>query len=276
MADDHEAAPAVAVVGHVEWLMHARGSFPAKGEIALVTDVLEEPAGGGAVTAVKAARLGARCLFFTALGDDAAGTASAERLRELGLELHAARRPMPQTRALSVSGPDGDRSIAVIGGAVGPAGDDDLPWPLIASCDAAYFTGYDERSLRAARAARVLVSTARRAHVLRPSDVALDVLVMSANDPGERLDPADLAVAPRIVMRTDGSRGGTWETRAGERGHWESVAPPGPVIDTYGAGDSFLAGVMVGLARNLPIGAAAALGAEAAARCVTARGGLAR
>lgn len=50
------------------------------------------------------------------------------------------------------------------------------------------------------------------------------------------------------------------------------VAAPGPVIDTTGAGDSFLAGLVVGLANGLGAVDAARLGAAAAACCVTRRG----
>lgn len=50
------------------------------------------------------------------------------------------------------------------------------------------------------------------------------------------------------------------------------IPAPEPVIDTTGAGDSFLAGLVVGLIRGMPIPAAARLGAAAAACCVTRAG----
>ena len=50
------------------------------------------------------------------------------------------------------------------------------------------------------------------------------------------------------------------------------VEPPGPVVDTTGAGDSFLAGLVVGLVRGMPVEAAARLGAATAACCVTRAG----
>lgn len=50
------------------------------------------------------------------------------------------------------------------------------------------------------------------------------------------------------------------------------IPAPGPVVDTTGAGDSFLAGLVVGLVRGMPVGAAARLGAAAAACCVTRAG----
>lgn len=50
------------------------------------------------------------------------------------------------------------------------------------------------------------------------------------------------------------------------------IPAPGPVVDTTGAGDSFLAGLVVGLGRGLPVEAAARLGAATAACCVTRAG----
>lgn len=50
------------------------------------------------------------------------------------------------------------------------------------------------------------------------------------------------------------------------------IPAPGPVVDTTGAGDSFLAGLVVGLVRGMPVEAAARLGAATAACCVTGVG----
>ena len=50
------------------------------------------------------------------------------------------------------------------------------------------------------------------------------------------------------------------------------VPAPGPVIDTTGAGDAFLAGLVVGLLRDMPVAHAGLLAAATAACCVTAAG----
>ncbi|MAV34342.1 MAG: hypothetical protein CMJ59_02695 [Planctomycetaceae bacterium] len=52
-----------------------------------------------------------------------------------------------------------------------------------------------------------------------------------------------------------------------------AVSPPGPVVDTTGAGDAFLAGLISGLLRKLDLPSAARVGAAAGACCVTGRGG---
>ena len=41
---------------------------------------------------------------------------------------------------------------------------------------------------------------------------------------------------------TEGANGGSYVTADGRRERYEAVRPPGPVVDTYGAGDSFVAG----------------------------------
>ena len=50
---------------------------------------------------------------------------------------------------------------------------------------------------------------------------------------------------------------------------------PGPVIDTTGAGDSFLAGLLTGIIRGMPLREAGILGAATAACCVTGLGAIA-
>lgn len=264
--------PRVAVVGHVEWVTHARGTIPEAGQIAHLEDPLDEPAGGGAVTAVQVARLGADCRFYTALSDDRCGEASRHLLTAAGVTVIAAPRGQAQTRALTVVDASGERTILVTGERLSPRIADPLPWDDLDRCDGAFFTGDDPRTLVAARSARHLVVTARRLASLVASGVQADVLVASASDPDEAFDPADLPVAPRAVVFTEGRGGGRIVEGETER-RFAAVPPPGPVVDTYGAGDSFAAGLTVGLARGLPLDEAVALGARAGATALTARGG---
>lgn len=55
----------------------------------------------------------------------------------------------------------------------------------------------------------------------------------------------------------------------------DPVSPPGPVVDTTGAGDAFYAGLIAGLLNGLDTAAAGRLGAAAGACCVTGLGGAA-
>jgi sugar/nucleoside kinase (ribokinase family) len=69
-----------------------------------------------------------------------------------------------------------------------------------------------------------------------------------------------------------GVRGVHLSPLPGSEVHVRSVTPPGVVVDTTGAGDAFLAGLIVGLCRGLPVEEAGSLGAAAAACCVTKAG----
>jgi sugar/nucleoside kinase (ribokinase family) len=69
-----------------------------------------------------------------------------------------------------------------------------------------------------------------------------------------------------------GSRGALLHSAAGEFFSIDPVAPPGPVLDTTGAGDAFYAGLLCGLLRGLPVDQAGRLAAAAGACCVTALG----
>ncbi len=267
--------PRVAVVGHVEWLTHGRGVFPLPGEITRLADPFDEPAGGGAVSAAQVAKLGAECLFLTALGSDWAGTATSARLGEEGVTVLAAVREEAQTRAVSATGPTTDRAIVVIGEQISSRIEDPLPWDDLAGCDAAYFTGHDSATLAAARRARTLVVTSRRLRVLIESGVRADVLIASAADPSETVDPGALPVAPAAIVWTEGARGGRYELADGGGGRWDPAPVPGPAVDSYGCGDSFAAGLTVGLARGLDLEGALALGARCGAACLTGRGALA-
>lgn len=266
--------PRVAVVGHVEWVTHGIGLMPLPGEITYLEEPFDEPAGGGGVSAAQVPKLGAECLLFTALGTDHSGDAALERLGAEGVTVLAARRDEPQTRALSATAADGDRAIAVIGRSMSARIEDALPWDDLAGCDAAYFTGHDSATVAAARRAEVLVVTTRRLRQLVESGARADVLIASDSDPSEAVDPAALPVPPGVVVWTQGARGGRYETADGRSGRWEPAPPPGPPVSSYGAGDSFAAGLTVGLARGLELDAALALGARCGAACLTGRGAL--
>jgi ribokinase len=266
--------PRVAVVGHLEWVTHGRGSMPRPGRITYLADPFDEPAGGGGVSASQVPKLGAECLFFTALGADHSGDSALARLEAEGVTVLAARRAEPQTRALSATDEDGDRAIAVIGGPMSARIEDALPWDDLAGCDAAYFTGHDSATVAAARRATHLVVPTRRLTQLIESGVRADVLVASDSDPTEAVDPATLPVPPAVIVWTEGARGGRYLTDDGRAGRWDPAPPPGPAVDSYGCGDSFAAGLTVGLARGLDLDDALALGARCGAACLTGRGAL--
>ena len=186
----HLRIGALAVIGHQEWVTFLQvDALPRPGLISRAARSLEEPAGAGAVVAVQLARLtGTTVPFFTALGRDAIGRRSVERLRELGVDPHVAWRDQPSRRGLSLVDHTGDRAITVIGERLTPTAEDSLPWELLQDCDGVFVSATDADGLRRARAARVLTATPRlRLPVLQGAAVQLDALIGSALDPGEQL-----------------------------------------------------------------------------------------
>jgi ribokinase len=262
----------VAVVGHVEWVEFLRvPHVPGAGEIVHATEWWSEPAGGGAVAAVQLAKLAGSAEFFTALGDDELGHRAFEQLSGLGLNVHAAWRNEHQRRAETFVDGRGERTITVIGDRLVPRGSDPLPWDELGEMDGVYFTGGDVEALRRARSARVLTATPRAFETLRDAHMELDAVIGSGRDPGEAYDPAELDPPARLRVSTLGREGGVAEPG----GPFAAAPVPGSVVDAYGAGDSFAAGLTYGLAAGMSVPDSIALAARCGAAALTGRGAFA-
>jgi ribokinase len=260
----------VAVVGHVEWVEFARvESVPRPGEIAHALETWEEPAGGGAVAAVQLARLAGSCVFFTALGADEHGRRSQAELKRRGIELRAIPDAEPTRRAFTYIDETGERTITVLGEKLRPRGGDTrLPWRELAGLDAVYFVSGDAEALHHARLARILVATARELPTLREAGVQLDALVGSGEDEGELYRPGELDPPPHVVVTTSGGLGG-WVQPGGP---FRPSPVPGTVVDAYGCGDCFAAGLTFALGRGDSTEDAVALAARCGAAVMTGRG----
>jgi ribokinase len=247
------------VVGHVEWTEFALvDHVPRAGQIAHGNELWSGPAGGGAVVAAQIRKLAGACDFFTALGEDELGEASVRRLGELGLVLHVEWFGSTR-RALTLVDEHGERTIVTVGPKLRPRG------PLeLGGYDLVFFIAGEAAVLPSARAASFLAATPRELPTLLAGGVRLDLLVGSGTDPGERYDGG---LEAGLVVRTDGARGATADGR-----RFAAVPPPGPVVDTYGAGDSFSAALAYALARGDDLDAALRLAAAAGASVITGRG----
>ena len=120
--------------------------------------------------------------------------------------------------------------------------------------------------LRQARRARVLGATPRLGlAVLQQASVTLDALIGSGLDPGEQVPENCLDPAPVIRIATEGAAGGVLIPG----GRFDAVPLPGAMVESYGCGDSFAAGVTAGLSAGWTIGEAVRLGARCGAACAT-------
>jgi ribokinase len=264
----------VAVVGHVEWVRFARVEHvPVAGEVVHASDPFEEPAGGGAVAAVQLARLAGEALFITALGDDEHGHRSVARLGELGVDVRAVFTQEPSRSAVTLVDQAGERTITTFGPRLDPRGEDaGEDWDALEGVDAVYFTAGDVAALRRARAsARVLVASPRARGALGQG-VPLDALVLSSKDEVELGEAGDALDEAHLVVWTEGAHGGHYRDTAGASGRWAAVPAPGEVVDSYGCGDSFVAGLTYGLGAGLEVPDALALAARCGAVCLTGHG----
>jgi len=136
-----------------------------------------------------------------------------------------------------------------------------------------------------ARGCKTALDAAGQGGAMQPLDRILphlDVYVPSlaeaahqtgTDDPRKIIEAYRKCGAPGIVGVKLGRRGVMLSGAAGQYVKVPVVEPPGPVVDTTGAGDSFYAGLLTGLLKGLPLDKAGRLGTAAGACCVAAVGG---
>ena len=93
----------------------------------------------------------------------------------------------------------------------------------------------------------------------------LDALIGSALDPGEHVPENSFNPAPAVQITTEGEAGGVLSPG----GRFDAVPLPGPMVESYGCGDSFAAGVTAGLSAGWTTHQAVMLGARCGAACAT-------
>ena len=266
------AGPRIGVVGHVEWVLFGyAAAVPDAGDIVHLRDPFEEPAGGGAVVAIALARAGADVIFCTALAQDTEGAATRMRMADEGVDLRVGPRPGRQARAMTILDDGGDRTIIVSAPNAYPRADDPLRWEDLADCSAVYATCGEPSGIVEARRAPILVCSARQMDALVESGVRADIVIGSMSDRGEQIDFRILGRHTSAIVLTDGARGGRWMS-TDDSGIWQRQELPGEAMDSYGAGDTFAAGLTYALGRGLGLHDAVEVAARWGAAAVCHRG----
>jgi ribokinase len=242
--------------------------------------------GQGANVAAWLAALGAPVVLLTRVGDDVPGREAVRELSARGVDVRAEVDPELSTGCCVVLvEPDGERTMLPDPGANDvPVA---LPEGLLVAGDHLHVAGYSLLRRGSRSGALAALSAARAAGATTSLDPSSAALLGPGSFAGVRVDlvrcnedelraltggddpEALLALADEVVV-THGPSGATWTD--GTSAH-SVPAEPATLVDTVGAGDAFVAGLLWARARGSGPREALAAGCHAAARAVAAPGG---
>lgn len=238
--------------------------LPAPGETVLGASFQTAPGGKGANQAVACARAGGKVSFFGALGDDPYAEPLRAALRESGVRDLTIRLPVPTGAAFISVSEAGENAITVASGANALLQPEQLPdlAPyrfLVLQLELPLETVQAYAAQGRAAGLQVVLNAAP-ARTLSPGLLAqVDVLVVNrgelealagAGEVREQLARVR-ALGPSTVLVTLGAAGSLarWE------GGWaEQPGRPAQVVDTTGAGDTYVGSLVAALSegRDLP------------------------
>ncbi len=256
-----------AVIGHVEWINFLEVDYlPKAGLICHSKRSLELPAGGGGVIARTLREITTGDVhFFTSLGNDFYGIQTKEIFEKMGIHLHVAWRNSSTRKGFSLVDKSGERSITIVGDRLAPSSKDNLNWNLLKEMDGIFITAGDEEIFKKSRSCSILCTTPRVGiKIISNSKVFLDALIGSNLDPDENFSLSDLTNIPKYIIKTEGKDGGILFPG----GRFKAVKNNIPIVDSYGCGDSFAAGILFGLASNWNIDKTVKLGTVLGGNCI--------
>lgn len=267
----------VLVVGAASWntLLHLPALPPPRSHSLVADRTVETVGGTSAGKALTLAALGHEVHLHTLLGDDPPGERVRDRLAAAGVHLHVDASVTGTEQHVNLMARDGGR-LSIYRNVLTPATGLDLEpvVELARTCDAVL--------LDIADYARRLIAPLGAAGVGFWSDLhdwdgvqgyhrdfaeAADTLVLSADnlaDPGPVC--RTLSGPGRLVVCTDGARGAT--AYVGEQVLALPAEPTRDVVDTNGAGDAFVAGLLHGTLLGWPLTRSLRAGAVAGAAVV--------
>jgi sugar/nucleoside kinase (ribokinase family) len=236
----------------------------------------------GAGVALAADALGLRVALVDVIGDDPAGEVVRAALARTGVHPVLRTDPRGTRRSVNLVDPTGRRMSLYDprGGWTGRPPFDPGELARLAGASAHVHVSIMDWSpgllpaLRAGLPAGVSVSTdlhdwdgVNDYH--RPFLAAADLVFVSGVRLGERAHRLATGDRPRTVVVTHGDRGAVLTGPDGPAERVAAATPPGPVVDTNGAGDAYAVGFIAGRLRGLPDSDAARYAAEVAAAACT-------
>jgi len=254
--------------------------------------------GSAAITAVAAARLGARVELVAAIGDDAAGQFMLAELRRAGVGTGhvVVRGDLPTGMSVALSR-GGDRAILTAPGGIATLTADDIPAGLLAGARHVHLSSYflmEERLapglpavFAAARAAGAVTSLdtnwdpsgrwggARLREVLAQTDLLLPNEAEALRIAGAATLDEAVATLTAGGASVAVKRGGDGAILVAGGVRYQATLPATRVVDTTGAGDCFNAGLITALLAGRGPADALALACAAGAGSTSAVGGTA-
>lgn len=288
----------VVVVGSLNVDIAGRvARHPGPGETVLATSGVSSPGGKGANQAVAAALSGARVRMVGATGSDPYAEIATGLLRRAGVDLSLVRRVEGEATGLALItvADDGENSIVVIPGANGTVGAADVgaaapTWTastvLVLQCEVPVEALLAAADRIAAAGGRLVFNLAPVVPVPPRLITQSDPLVVNEHEAASALAmltpaTADVALDPRqIVTGLIGAGVPSVVCTLGGEGALVAdgstvdhlPALPVDVVDTTGAGDSFVGTIAAHLAAGDGLAAAAEAATAVAARAVGRRG----
>ena len=288
-----EAAVAILGIFVADLAFRARRQ-PAMGETIMGSGFNMGPGGKGSNQAVSAARAGATVNFISRLGKDTFGDIAVATWKAEGITPRVTRSEEDPTGAayIFVSDETGDNAIIVVPGAAASLTAADVEAQREAIAGARVFATQLEQPLDAARRGLEIARAAGAVTLFNPAPaaplpddifalcdyiipneteaMALTGLPVSTMDEARRAGDALLAKGARNALITLGERGALLHNRE------HSIAIPafraGKVVETTGAGDSFVGAFASALAAGRPPLEAARFASAAAGISVTRPG----
>lgn len=262
--------PLVTVVGSVNLdLVATAPRLPRPGETITDAEFSRHPGGKGANQALAARRMGADVRLVARVGDDSEADLALTLLSDGGVDLKECRRlpGTPTGVALIVVDDDGENQIVVA-----PGANRSLTGADVTVADADVVICQLEVSVEAvetaAEQARFTVLNAAPARPLPPALISkCDVIVVNETESefyGLALAGAGLVVTTLGAHGAIATRNGTEVARV--------PSPQVEVIDTVGAGDTFVGALAVELASGTPLNRALRVACAAGALATTRSG----